>query len=169
MMRSRYWLAPPPMLWSNTIITPRAPSRCGSSSSTMLASSMGGAARPCALARPIPSRTRDCRSGPGGRCSARCRAFRGSWQPVIIECGMAATPDPARSRALFFWAVAAATLLALWLRAWGITIQVVLDDEWHALHKLVEASYSGIFKSFGLSDHSIPLTLFYKWMADNFC
>ncbi len=81
---------------------------------------------------------------------------------------MAATPDPARSRALFFWAVAAATLLALWLRAWGITIQVVLDDEWHALHKLVEASYSGIFKSFGLSDHSIPLTLFYKWMADNF-
>jgi len=56
----------------------------------------------------------------------------------------------------------------LWLRAWGITTQVVIDDEWHALHKLAEASYSGIFKSFGLSDHSIPLTLFYKWMANSF-
>ena len=81
---------------------------------------------------------------------------------------MAATPDSARSRAPFLLAVAAVTCLAVWLRTWGITTQVVIDDEWHALHKLVEASYSGIFNSFGLADHSIPLTMFYKWMAGTF-
>jgi hypothetical protein len=80
---------------------------------------------------------------------------------------MAMTPEAPRSRTLFLVAVGIATVLGLWLRAWGVTSQVVIDDEWHALHKLVEASYSGIFKSFGLSDHSIPLTLFYKWMANN--
>jgi len=81
---------------------------------------------------------------------------------------MAMAPEFPRSRTLYLVAVGIATVLGLWLRAWGVTTQVVIDDEWHALHKLVEASYSGIFKSFGLSDHSIPLTLFYKWMANSF-
>jgi hypothetical protein len=70
------------------------------------------------------------------------------------------------SRRWYWIALAIATALALWLRVNGITIQVVLDDEWHALHKLQEASYSGIFNSFGLSDHSIPLTMLYKFMAN---
>jgi len=62
--------------------------------------------------------------------------------------------------------VALATLFALVLRAWGVTHQVVLDDEWHALHKLMTSSYHEIARSFGLADHSIPLTLLYKAMAD---
>jgi hypothetical protein len=60
----------------------------------------------------------------------------------------------------------AATVLAAWLRTHNLAAQVVLDDEWHALHKLATASYANIFQSFGLADHSIPLTLFYKAMAD---
>jgi hypothetical protein len=64
---------------------------------------------------------------------------------------------------LFF---ALALALAVWLRGYGITQQVVIDDEWHALHKLMGASYREIFASFGVADHSIPLTLFYKAMAD---
>jgi hypothetical protein len=63
-------------------------------------------------------------------------------------------------------AVALATLLALALRAWDISGQVVLDDEWHAIHKLIGSSYWNIFRSFGVADHSIPLTLLYKAMAD---
>lgn len=63
-------------------------------------------------------------------------------------------------------AVALATLLALALRTWGITGQVVLDDEWHAIHELARSSYHVIVRSFGLADHSIPLTLLYKAMAD---
>ena len=81
---------------------------------------------------------------------------------------MATNPGETQSRRWYFIAVGVATALALWLRVHGITIQVVIDDEWHALHKLQDASYSAIFNSFGLADHSIPLTLLYKWMANNF-
>jgi len=63
-------------------------------------------------------------------------------------------------------AVAIATLLAAWLRLHGITAQIVQDDEWHALHKLMASGYAEIFRSFGQADHSIPLTLLYKAMAD---
>jgi len=69
-------------------------------------------------------------------------------------------------RSALFFALAAATLLAAWLRTHGLTAQVLLDDEWHAIHKLQSASYLDILSSFGLADHSIPLTLFYKAMAD---
>jgi len=62
--------------------------------------------------------------------------------------------------------VAIATVLAIGLRTWGLTGQVVLDDEWHAIHKLATSSYWDIFRTFGVADHSIPLTLFYKAMAD---
>lgn len=61
--------------------------------------------------------------------------------------------------------VAIATALAVWLRTYGITGQVVLDDEWHAIHKLLSSTYGDILRSFGWADHSIPLTLLYKAMA----
>src|ERR1051326_229054 len=81
---------------------------------------------------------------------------------------MATNPGEARLRRWYPIAVGIATALAIWLRVHGITMQVVIDDEWHALHKLQDSTYSGIFNSFGLADHSIPLTLFYKWMANTF-
>ena len=79
---------------------------------------------------------------------------------------MATTPIYAGPRAPFVVAVSMATLLAIWLRTYGITGQVVLDDEWHAIHKLMSASYGRILGSFGMDDHSIPLTLLYKAMAE---
>lgn len=71
-----------------------------------------------------------------------------------------------RADATFLAAVAVATILAAWLRTHGITQQVVIDDEWHAIHKLLSSSYAEIFAAFGVADHSIPLTLMYKAMAD---
>jgi hypothetical protein len=62
--------------------------------------------------------------------------------------------------------IALAALLAAWLRLHGLDIQVVQDDEWHAIHKLMTSSYAEIARSFGFADHSIPLTLFYKALAD---
>src|SRR5438128_2462769 len=62
--------------------------------------------------------------------------------------------------------LAAALALGAWLRLHGLGEQVLLDDEWHALHKLMAAGYAEIFRSFGYADHSIPLTLFYKALAD---
>ncbi|HEY2629918.1 MAG TPA: hypothetical protein VGI57_12375, partial [Usitatibacter sp.] len=58
-----------------------------------------------------------------------------------------------------------AAVLATLLRTYGITTQVVQDDEWHAIHKLMSASYAQIAAAFGYADYSIPLTLFYKAMA----
>ena len=82
-----------------------------------------------------------------------------------LECGMSPTAEPRAPRFLAA-AVALATILGVWLRIHGITAQIVIDDEWHALHKLMTASYAGIFETFGIADHSIPLTLLYKALAD---
>lgn len=73
---------------------------------------------------------------------------------------------PRQESLLFLIAVAMATTLALGLRTYGITQQVLIDDEWHAIHKLISASYGNIYRTFGVADHSIPLTLFYKAMAE---
>jgi len=71
-----------------------------------------------------------------------------------------------RSRILLVIVLFTASALAAWLRTHGLSGQVVLDDEWHAIHKLAAASYGDIFRTFGLADHSIPLTLLYKLVAD---
>jgi hypothetical protein len=62
--------------------------------------------------------------------------------------------------------VAIATVLGAWLRLHGLGEQVVQDDEWHAIHKLMASGYADIFRSFGMADHSIPLTLLYKAIAE---
>lgn len=53
-------------------------------------------------------------------------------------------------------------LIGIALRCYGLGEQIIADDEWHALHKLLFSDYSGIALSFGSADHSIPLTLYYK-------
>jgi hypothetical protein len=65
------------------------------------------------------------------------------------------------------WAAGLGIAIALgaWLRLHGLGAQVVQDDEWHAINKLMTSGYGEIFRSFGDSDHSIPLTLLYKAMA----
>lgn len=78
---------------------------------------------------------------------------------------MRTIPISRDSRGLLI-ATVMATMLAAALRIYGITGQVLLDDEWHAVHKLISSSYENIFKSFGVADHSIPLTLLYKAMAN---
>lgn len=78
---------------------------------------------------------------------------------------MEISPALPRPRIPLLIALGVATVLAAWLRAYGIGGQVLIDDEWHAVHKLLSSSYSGIFRTFGMADHSIPLTLLYKAMA----
>jgi hypothetical protein len=59
---------------------------------------------------------------------------------------------------------AAAILVAVFLRWYQLGIQVILDDEWHALNKLLSSDFQGIATSFGYADHSIPLTLYYRFL-----
>ena len=53
-----------------------------------------------------------------------------------------------------------------WLRLWQIDIQIFIDDEWHALHRLMHVGYREIFLSFGHADYSIPMTLLFNLMAE---
>ncbi len=64
---------------------------------------------------------------------------------------------------LLAWAVI--IFAAIVLRVWQFPSQLLADDEWHALNKLQATSLTGIFTSFGMADHSIPLTLLYATLA----
>ncbi|MEN9560708.1 MAG: hypothetical protein RLZZ502_1919 [Pseudomonadota bacterium] len=55
-------------------------------------------------------------------------------------------------------------VIALLTRLLGLSEQVLLDDEYHAIHALQTKSYGAIYSSFGAFDYSIPLTLFWKFM-----
>lgn len=55
--------------------------------------------------------------------------------------------------------------VAFWLRYWQLPGQLLADDEWHALNKLMFSTAWEIARSFGYADHTIPLTLYYKLLA----
>ena len=61
------------------------------------------------------------------------------------------------------WIILLATAAAL--RLWQLPGQLLADDEWHAIHKLMGSGPGEIFQSFGHADHTIPLTLFYQLLA----
>jgi len=63
-------------------------------------------------------------------------------------------------------ALAAAGIgVGIYLRATQLPIQILIDDEWHAIHKLLQSDAKGILTSFGVADYSIPLTLYYRFVA----
>lgn len=53
-----------------------------------------------------------------------------------------------------------------WLRLFHFGSQIVIEDEWHALHKIVDSGFFEIFTSFGLNDYSIPLTLYDRFLME---
>ena len=63
-------------------------------------------------------------------------------------------------------ALLGAVLAGAGLRAYQLPGQILVDDEWHALHKVVRSSYAGILTSFGNADHSIPIALYYRLATD---
>ncbi len=70
------------------------------------------------------------------------------------------------SRSVYWIAFTAILTIGIYLRFQQITIQWLMDDEWHAVHKLIASDgFSSILLSFGQADYSIPLTLLYKLLA----
>lgn len=53
-----------------------------------------------------------------------------------------------------------------WLRLWQLGSQILIDDEWHAVHKLLGAGMVDIATHFGWADYCIPLTLYYRALYD---
>lgn len=64
------------------------------------------------------------------------------------------------------WSFVLAVLAGCALRLDQIGIQIPLDDEWHALHAVERFGYAHLATHFGWTDYCIPLTLFYKAVAD---
>ena len=60
--------------------------------------------------------------------------------------------------ALFVLALA----VGAFLRWYQLGTQILLDDEWHAIHTLLRADARDIATHLGLADYSIPLTLYYR-------
>lgn len=54
--------------------------------------------------------------------------------------------------------------LGVFLRCYQIGIQIPLDDEWHAINKLLHADAWNIATHFGIADYSIPLTLYDRFV-----
>jgi hypothetical protein len=70
-------------------------------------------------------------------------------------------------RVLWQWfAVAVVLALAVFLRFQQIGAQWLIDDEWHAVHKVLSgAAYGDIALAVDEADFSIPQTFAYKWLA----
>ena len=59
-------------------------------------------------------------------------------------------------------------LLGGFLRSNQFGFQVLLDDEWHAVHQILSGKSAGeLFLTLGLADYSVPLGLFYGWIAQH--
>ncbi|HEV2685759.1 MAG TPA: hypothetical protein VGW79_03885, partial [Actinomycetota bacterium] len=71
---------------------------------------------------------------------------------------MAGTLSPRLSTAIGF---ALAIGGGIVLRFDQLSSQLLLDDEWHAVYRVVHDTPAAVFRDFGHSDSSIPLTLLY--------
>jgi hypothetical protein len=60
--------------------------------------------------------------------------------------------------ALFLLAVG----IAAGFRAYALGSQIVIDDEWHALHKVMRSGLAGIVTHLDYADFSIPVALYYS-------
>ena len=71
---------------------------------------------------------------------------------------MHGVPQVRAWNALLLFAFVAGTAL----RAWQLDIQILIDDEWHAIHKLLRSGPLDIATHLGYADYSIPLTLYFQ-------
>ena len=67
--------------------------------------------------------------------------------------GAAVPPLPRAAVALLCVAIA----LGVYLRLDQFTLQVLIDDEWHAVHQILRHTPAQMFFDFGFADYSIPL------------
>jgi hypothetical protein len=69
-------------------------------------------------------------------------------------------------RGLWLGALGAATLLGAWLRLDQFLSQVLIDDEWHAVHQVLHHTPAEMLLDFGIADYSIPIGIL-AWFEAN--
>jgi len=70
------------------------------------------------------------------------------------------------SRIAWFALAICALSAGTYLRVRGLGRQIIIDDEWHALHKLMRADMLDIVTHLDYADYSIPLTIYFRWLYD---
>jgi hypothetical protein len=73
-------------------------------------------------------------------------------------------PQRARTR-LFLGVLGAAVLVGACLRLTQVAAQVLIDDEWHAVHQVLTHTPREMLLDFGYADYSIPLGILDWWEA----
>ncbi len=66
-------------------------------------------------------------------------------------------PRDLAPRSVWIVIIGAAVLAGAWLRLDQIAAQVLIDDEWHAVHQFIAHGPRAMFLDFGYADYSIPL------------
>jgi hypothetical protein len=61
--------------------------------------------------------------------------------------------------------LAGAVAVGAYLRTTQLSSQILVDDEWHAVHALSRFDARAIATNFGTADYSIPLTLYDRFLA----
>lgn len=79
---------------------------------------------------------------------------------------MTTPPDPTRRRLAWWLLLVVALAAGAFLRIWQLGIQILIEDEWHAIHKLLDSGMLNIATHFGGADYCIPLTLYYRALYD---
>lgn len=74
---------------------------------------------------------------------------------------------PDRANLPWLILLALAILVGAFLRWYQLGDQILIDDEWHAIHKLLHAGSGDIATHFGFADYSIPLTLYFRFLYDH--
>jgi len=69
---------------------------------------------------------------------------------------------------IWLFAIVIVIIIGIYFRLDQFLLQILIDDEWHAVNQLLKSNPADIFTSFGHADHSIPLTLFYWFEAKFF-
>jgi len=87
---------------------------------------------------------------------------------LAATAGTTVIPNVRVSRGDSIWiGLSVCALMAgAWLRFAGLRSQILIDDEWHALHKLMRADMLDILTHLDYADFSIPLTVYYRLLHD---
>ena len=72
---------------------------------------------------------------------------------------------PRERRALGIAFIVLAVCLGIFLRGYQMSTQILMDDEWHAIRKLLASDYADIVTHFGFADYCIPMTLYFKYLT----
>jgi len=77
------------------------------------------------------------------------------------------TPAPGHAARAAWIALPTLALVAGgWLRVHDLSRQIIIDDEWHAVHKILRADMLDIVTHLDYADYSIPLTVYLRWLHD---